>query len=611
MQGTARRGLRVAAVLIAVALLVAECDTSEVSPSLQPDGSGETHAPAASQAAAPSASEAPADRSGGTITILMPNEQWNEADPQRVYGGQGLAFLGATLFRSLVTYKLSDDPAVANTLQPDMATDTGRANGDATEWSFTLRDGLNFQDGSPVTCGDVAYGVSRTFATDVISEGPIYAITYLDIPSNDDGRSQYPGPYTATPDQQALFDKAVSCDGNTITFHLNQSVGDFNFTTTLGFNPVPKAADTGETYSNHPVSSGPYQIESFNPGKGGKMILVRNPNWDPATDSIRKAYPDRWEIDFGIDPMAIDQRLIDSQGDDAFAIKFGDVEPQNLPIIFADPWTTNAAFAGRAVSALSPYADFYFVDVQKVPNVKIRQAMAVALDRAAIRLTAGGEFAGALGDGLISPSLGEQYAPTGMWSGLLGQPIPDNGDPEYANQLIQASGQTAPHLTWDYPSTPTRDKEAAIVKASLEKAGFQIDLNPVVQSGYVNALGVGANHEFGFGGWGPDWPNASTIIPPLTTPLGGWDVSHVCNPTCSAADDPEWLTKVDAAFSELDYRTQAGLWQDLNKEAMERVFFIPTSFSRSQSLAGSKVKPVYQWAPYDSWPYSEMYVVKE
>ena len=53
--------------------------------------------------------------------------------------------------------------------------------------------------------------------------GPTYQIQYLDIPVDEDGASQYPGPYTATPEQQALFDEAVSCDGKTITFQLSQA----------------------------------------------------------------------------------------------------------------------------------------------------------------------------------------------------------------------------------------------------------------------------------------------------------------------------------------------------------------------------------------------------
>ena len=93
-------------------------------------------------------------------------------DPQRVATPEDLAFLGATIMRSLVAYKYSDDPAEATTLVPDMATDTGRPNADATSWAFTLRDGLTWQDGSPLKCEDIKYGVSRTFATDVVNGGP-------------------------------------------------------------------------------------------------------------------------------------------------------------------------------------------------------------------------------------------------------------------------------------------------------------------------------------------------------------------------------------------------------------------------------------------------------
>ncbi len=598
--------LRVLTLGAAVMLAVTACggSTATEAPAASAPA-GESTAPATEQ---PAESQAPADMSGGTIYVLTQAEQWDQVDPQRVYTGEDLAFFGATLYRSLVTYKYSQDPAEANLLEPDMATDTGTANADATEWTFTLRDGLTYQDGSPITCEDIAYGTSRSFALDVINQGPTYQVQYLDIPTNEDGSSQYPGPYSATPEQQALYDDAVSCDGNVITFRLNQPVADFNYTTTLGFNPVPAAADTGETYGDNPMSSGPYMIDSYTTGNGGKMVLVRNPNWDPASDPVRKAYPDTWEIDFGIDPKVMDQRLMASQGEDAFAIQYGNIQPENLATVFADPTTPNPDYEGRAVSDYDPYARYYFIDVKKVPNVKIRQAMAVALDRSAVRLNAGGAFAGDLGDGVIKPNLGDQYAPTGMWTDLFGQAIPDNGDPEYAKQLIADSGEDAPTLKWDYPQTPTRDKEAAIVVDSLGKAGFTVTANPIEPGQYYSIVFDDKKaSEFGWAGWGPDWPNASTIIPPLFTDKGGWNLSRVGQDN-DGTNDPEWNDKVSAALSELDHATQASMWQDLNKEAMQNVYAIPTTFGLTQTIGGTKVSDLWQWAPYGSWPYAVMHV---
>ena len=142
---------------------------------------------------------------GGTIYILNQAEQHDQVDPQRDYGGEDMAFFSATIYRSLTAYKVSADPVEGTSLTPDLATDLGTATDGGKTWAFTLRDGVTFQDGSPITCADIAYGTSRTFATDVVSGGPTYAIAYLDIPYKEDGQtSTYPGPYKATAAQQAL-----------------------------------------------------------------------------------------------------------------------------------------------------------------------------------------------------------------------------------------------------------------------------------------------------------------------------------------------------------------------------------------------------------------------
>ncbi len=595
--------LRALTLTFAVALPLAACGGNT--------GASTAASSQPSTAATSGASAAPTQgpQKGGTIVELVNNyDQLNHIDPQRVYTGEFLAFFSATMYRSLTAYKYSSDATEGTTLTPDMATDLGTHNADATSWSFTLRDGITFQDGSPVTCADIAYGVSRTFATDVINGGPTYAIAYLDIPQNADGTSKYPGPYKATADQQAMFDKAVTCDGNTITFNLNQTVADFNYTVTLGFSPVPKAKDTGENYdapkpdgsAPDPVSTGPYEFQSYTTGNGGKMVLVRNPNWNPDSDPYRKAYPDKWELDFGISADVIDQRMIADSGADVDSIALG-IQSQNLPTVFADPKTPNPDFVGRAVSAYDPYVLYYWINVQKIKNVKIRQAMAVALDRAAIRLNGGGAFAGDFADGVVKPNIGQDYAPTGMWTDMFGQAIPDSGDPNFAKQLIAESGESAPSITFDYPQSTNRDKEASIVVDSLSKAGFKVTANPIGGGKYYSVIfDPKQAHEFGWNGWGPDWPNASTVIPPLTTPNGGWDVSQV--------NDPAWLAKVKDAQTTLDRAQQATKWQELDKEIDQNVYVIPLTFGLTETIAGSNVAPVYIWPAWGSWPYGAMYL---
>ena len=574
-------------------------------------GSIATGAPAASSgpaasgqpSAAPASAAPEGPTAGGTLYLLNPGQQFDQVDPQRVYTGEDMAFFSGTIYRSLTAYKFSADNPTASKLAPDLATDTGTATDGGKTWAFTLRDGVTFQDGSPITCADVAYGISRTFATDVTTQGPTYAIAYLDIPTDKDGSSSYKGPYKGT--GQALYDKAVTCsaDGKTITFHLNQPLGDWNYATTLGMFPVPKAADTGETYGTPtalPVSSGPYMVQSYTTGNGGKMILVRNPKWNQASDPYRHAYPDKWEVDFGVDPKVIDQRLIQSSGNDTTAMEYAGLQPENLDIVFTDPKTPNPQFASRAISAYDPYVYYYWIDTTKVPNVKIRQAMAVALDRSAILKVRGGDFYGTMADGLIKPNVGVDYAPTGLWDSLLGQKIPDSGDTAYAKQLIAESGQAAPALTFDYGQTPTGDKLAAIVISSLGAAGFQVTPNPIEGGEYYSVVSGKGAHEFGSAGWGGDWSRASTVIPPLLTVKGGSDLSRL--------DDPAYNAQVAAALAETDVTKQSADWQALNKLASQNMYTIPAFFCTTQRLAGTKVGGVYLWGPYGAWPYGDMYV---
>jgi peptide/nickel transport system substrate-binding protein len=598
------RVLRASALSLVAVLVLAAC------------GPGTTSSPNASgggSSAGPSASGGSA-KDGGTVYLLTQADEFNRIDPQRAYTGEDLAFFGATWLRALVAYTVSPDDVESAKLVADLATDTGTPNADATSWQFTLRDGITWQDGKDITCEDVKYGVSRTFANDVISEGPTYAIQYLDIPANpvtDEADpnsvflSAYYGPYKKT--GQELFDKAVSCDGKTITFNLSGPHPDFNYTTTLGFAPVPAAADTGETYgiAKPPVSSGPYKIDSYTTGNGGKMVMSRNENWNADSDDYRTPHPDVWEVDFGLDPAVIDQRLIASSGNDVTAIGRDGLQPENLPTVFTDPKTPQAKFEGRAISGYDIYALYYWINVQKVSNVKVRQAMVVALNRDGIRKNGGGNFVGDFADGVIKPNIGPDYAESGMWDGMYGGTVPDTGDPELAKQLIKDSGEPAPALTFNFADTPTGNKNAAIVISSFALAGITVTPAPLEPGKYYSIVfDPEKAGDFGVGGWGADWPNASTVIPPLFTQKGGWDLSQV--------DDEALNAEIDAAVSETDRTKQSALWQGLNKKAMENAFVIPTFFELAQYLAGTKIQSdgLFLWGPYGSLSYGAISVAQ-
>lgn len=581
MKRMSMHGLGFVAIAASAALVLAGCSSG--------DGSGDTTGAGGSDGG----------MTGGTINILTQSDQILHLDPQRNYTGVDLAFMTGYMQRTLTAYKFAEG-AEGVTIVPDMATDLGTPNAEATSWEFTIRDGVTFEDGSEVGCADVKYGVSRTFAQDVITDGPTYAISLLDIPKAEDGSSVYKGPYVTEGNDIAAFDTAITCseDNKTITFNLARPAGDFNYTVTLtAFSPVPQAADTGEGYDNAPVSSGPYKISEYT--KGQRMVLVRNENWNPDSDDYRPAYPDQVIVQFSLDPSAIDQRLIADSGDDQTAVTVAGLTPESLATVFAgDP-----RFTERSVDGFDPYVRYYTINSAKVPNQKHRQAIVVALNRAELLTIAGGDFAGTQGDGVIKPNLATDYAETGMWDGLLGDTVPDEGNVELAKKLIADSGEPMPVITFDYPQTPTNDKAAASVQASLAAAGIEVKLNPIESGQYYGVvLDPEQQNELNSAGWAPDWQNASTVIPELFGAQGGFNLSR--------NEDPAFEEQVQTALGTTDRTAQAELWKELNKKAMEQAWAVPTRFGKVQYLWGSKIGNAFLWDAYGCLPFGDLYVMQ-
>jgi peptide/nickel transport system substrate-binding protein len=573
--GKATTGLRAATLVGVGALLLTACGGS---------GGGDDNTAAAGDA-----------QQGGTLRILSQGTQILSLDPQRNYTGEDLAFANGFLTRTLTAYQYKTGSEGWN-IEPDLATDTGTSNEDATEWSFTLRDGVTWQTADPVTCEDVKYGVSRTFAQTVITGGPTYAISMLDIPKDKDGNSVYKGPYETKNNNVAAFDEAVTCsdDNKTITFKMSRPVPDFNSAVTLSaFSPVPKDADTGEKYQDNIVSTGPYQIQEYK--KNQQLVLERNPNWDAASDPSRPAYPDEIIMEFGLDGNTIDQRLIASQGDDTTAISNSDLQSTVLNQVFNDP-----QYEDRRFNEPDPYTSYIAIDTLQVPNVKHRLALAVCLDRAARRTIAGGDFAGDLADGVIKNNF-IGYEPTGMWDGALGETIPAEGNVEYGKQLLAEAGEPMPKIRYDYSQSPTADKSAASLVESEKRCGIEVEANPI-DSGqfYGIVLDPAKRGALISGGWGADWGNASTVVPELLASFGGWNLSDWSN--------KEFDKGVEEALVTLDPVEQQGQWNALNAQAMTEAPVIPTLFGNLQRMVGTDIGGEFIWAPYGSWNYGTIYI---
>jgi peptide/nickel transport system substrate-binding protein len=202
-------------------------------------------------------------------------------DPQRDGDREVQAFAQIFLQRSLNSLRYATPGNIAG-IVPDLALTLGRPDRRRVTWTYTLRPHVRLEDGSPVTAGDVRYGISRLYARELRSRGLDHVRTLLAVPRT------YPGPYAATPSQQAAFDRAVeaSRDGMTLTFHLRRPAPDFDLIAALpAFGPVLRERDTRGRYDRRPLATGPYRISRQS---GQALVLVPNPTWSPATDALRR-----------------------------------------------------------------------------------------------------------------------------------------------------------------------------------------------------------------------------------------------------------------------------------------------------------------------------------
>ncbi|TDD86855.1 hypothetical protein E1293_08935 [Actinomadura darangshiensis] len=118
---------------------------------------------------------------GGTLTVLN-QSGLTEFDPARLYTSGGGA-LPTLVYRTLATRQRAPGEAGTKPV-PDLATDLGKPSDDAKTWTYTLKDGLKFDDGTPITSKDVKYkgpykggGFVELAGTDAIFESPQHPYT--------------------------------------------------------------------------------------------------------------------------------------------------------------------------------------------------------------------------------------------------------------------------------------------------------------------------------------------------------------------------------------------------------------------------------------------------
>ena len=492
------------------------------------------------------------DTKGGTMRIAQSGD-WDSLDPGNMYYAFAWDF-SRIYTRALVTF--SPDPGPAK-LVPDLATSLGKSSDGGKTWTYTLRDGVKFEDGTPVTSKDVKYGVERSLDKAVFPNGPTYFNDWLDLKG-------YAGPYK----DKGKTDPAIETpDDKTIVFHLKKPFSGFDYFAQIPSTaPVPQAKDTGSKYQSHVVSTGPYMFKTYSAGKG--FTLVRNPSWDQATDPIRKALPDGYDVSNNVNADDVDNRLL--AGDLDLDVAGAGVQPaaQGKILANADLKKNTDILAETRLNYLTMRDT-----VKPFDNIHCRKAVEWALDKTGYFRAYGGSTGGQIATNITPPNI------PGAKSFDL-YPTPNHaGDVTKAKAELQQCGQpNGFSVGMAYRGERPKEKATAqSVQQSLARVGIKLTLKTYPAADYF-ALYAGNNafvkrNNIGINtmAWGADWPDGFGFLSQIVDPR----VIRAAGNTNLGVTDPAVATLVDKAITAPDDASRQAAWVDVDRKVMEDAYIAP------------------------------------
>ncbi len=353
---------------------------------------------------------------GGTLIAAF------SADPAGFDPQRGPSGMSHVVIEQVYSTLMALDPDAKP--YPELA-ESFEVSEDGLTYTFKLRQGVLFHNGDELTAEDVKFSFDRLRAPD---SGYSYTAQVEDIASVD------------------------VVDPHTVQFKLKKRVGPFLIYMAFpGSSIVPKkVVESGHDLNAHPIGSGPFKFVSYQPRSAIKF--ERNEKYF----EVGKPYFDAMEYRIIADITALTNAVMSGE------VNFSnEIPPKDWAQITANPELAGVTLEGSRYNWLLP-------NNAKVPldNPKVRQAVAVALDREA--LVQGAFF------GLATPILGG-VVPQWNWGYADIQYFKPKGDPEKAKQLLAEAGfpdgfETTMTIASSFPAQMAM---APIIQANLAAVGIK------------------------------------------------------------------------------------------------------------------------------------------
>ncbi|WP_245665394.1 ABC transporter substrate-binding protein [Actinoplanes subtropicus] len=520
----------------------------------------------------------PSDKTGGTLNLWSPQAP-DSLDPAIAYYAWTINF-SRLYSRTLMTYapKPGKDGL---TLVPDLAQAAPTISADGKTYTYKLKSGVKFDDGSVITSKDIKYGIERTFAQDVLPNGPLYAIQDLDQGQH------YPGPYKDKDPNKMGLKTVETPDDSTIIFHLAKPNANFPYEITMPIGaPVPQKRDTGEKYALAPASSGPYKFESINPDTGA--TLVKNPNWDPSTDSVRKQLPDKIVLTVTTNADDMDARLIAGTAD-LDASQSGVSTQARTQILTNDKLKANAANPNNGFIRYAALAQ----TVAPLDNVDCRKAIIYASDPTTLQTARGGPIAGGdIATNMLPPNILGSDVKYDPYNRAQGKPQLD-----LAKQELQKCGHPNGFSTTIAVrnNKPAEIATATALQAALKPAGinasiFQYDGKLIGSIAGSPATVKAKNLGIIIAGWGADFATGYGYLAPIA--MGSF-IAQSGNFNFPEINDPAINAAFTKGLSEQDPAAAAQDYANANHLVMEGAYYLPFVFDKALNYYNPRLTNVY------------------
>jgi peptide/nickel transport system substrate-binding protein len=589
------RQLAAAALAGALALGLAACGSSSSSIS---GGSG---IGVAKGVQTPRTESLTGGKRGGTLTVLN-HTDFEQLDPGLAYYNIDYEVVDVTQ-RPLFSYK----PDTFSETTPDMASEPAQISGDGRTITVHIRKGVHFSPpvNREVTSADIAYAIERGANANVANP---YWEAYFGslVGAKEELKKETGGP----------FPGITTPNPSTIVFHLAEPKAAI----VLAALVLPLSAPVPEEYAkrydamkpteygNYQVATGPYMLKNDSAGKvlgigyipGKSATLVRNPNWNPATD-FRPAYLNQIDIKLGGDTTVIGRQVLEGS----------DMVQNEIP---AQPIVRLAYEKFRSQLEISPGAGDHYIAVNNkqgpFSNVNVRKAFWAALDRTAMNKARGGELVTNVMTHFIYPEI-PGFAQAG---GLKGPQVDYNDYPDGNAAVAAKYMRLAGYPSGKYTGGKTLqivggnespdNEDAEIVNQTLKNLGFQTKLTLVeVSVMYGKYCGTPAEEidVCPNVAWGADFGDPQAV---LDVPFNGKNIISTGNNNWGQVNDPEINKAMDAAELVVGTQARANAWAAIDRKLVAQAVAIPFDWDKQPSIESKDVAGVGDLWNSGQWDYS-------